>query len=77
MKTNKRTLMQNVEAGASYLSQNDFRLHFGFPKDERIESLEIRWSDGKTETVSGVLPNKINFITQEKGVTETLDLRGN
>jgi len=77
LKTNKRSMIQNVEAGASYLSQNDFRLHFGFPKDEKIELLEIRWSDGKTETVQGILPNKINFITQDKGVTETQNFRGN
>lgn len=77
LKTNKRTMMQSVEAGASYLSQNDFRLHFGFTKNELIESVEIRWSDGKTETISGVLPNKLNFITQDKGVTETRNFRNN
>lgn len=77
LKTNKRMTTQSVEAGASYLSQNDFRLHFGFPKDEKIESLEIRWSDGKTETISGILPNKLNFITQDKGVTETRNFRNN
>jgi len=77
LKTNKRTMTQSVEAGASYLSQNDFRLHFGFPVNEKIESLEIRWSEGKTETVAGVLPNKLNFITQDKGVTETQNFRNN
>lgn len=77
LKTNKRAMTQSIEAGASYLSQNDFRLHFGFPKDEEIKSLEIRWSDGKTEMISGVLPNKLNFITQEKGVTETRNFRNN
>ncbi|MEP6902160.1 MAG: CRTAC1 family protein [Actinomycetota bacterium] len=77
LKTNKRSMMQEVEAGASYLSQNDFRLHFGFAKDEKIESLEIRWSDGKTETIAGVQPGKINFIRQNKGVTETHGLRVN
>lgn len=77
LKTNKRSMMQSVEAGASYLSQNDFRLLFGFPKDEKIESLAIRWSDGKIEMISGVLPNKLNFITQDKGVTETRNFRNN
>lgn len=77
LKTNKRTMTQSVEAGASYLSQNDFLLHFGFPKDEKIESVEIRWSNGKTEKISGVLPNKLNFITQDKGVTETRNFRNN
>ncbi|MCD9185904.1 MAG: CRTAC1 family protein [Pyrinomonadaceae bacterium] len=77
LKTKQRTMTQSVEAGASYLSQNDLRLHFGFPKNEKIESLEIRWSDGKTETIPGVLPDKLNFITQNKGVTETRNFRNN
>ena len=44
-------MMCEVEAGGSYLSQNDLRLHFGLGSDETIESLEIRWSDGETEKI--------------------------
>ena len=73
LKTGKRTMMQEVEAGASYLSQNDFRLHFGFSKDEKIEKIEVRWSDGRTETVTKVSPNQISTITQNKGVTDRSD----
>ena len=61
--------MQEVEAGASYLSQNDFRLHFGFGEGEKIQSVEVRWSDGKTETIKDVAPNKILTVAQNKGVT--------
>ena len=73
LKTDKRSLIQEVEAGASYLSQNDFRLHFGLNSSEKIQSVEIRWSDGKTETVSGVAPNRILTVTQNKGVTAAVD----
>lgn len=69
MKTDKRRMMQSVEAGASYLSQNDFRLHFGLGGNEKIEAVEVRWSDGKIEAISGVLPNRILTVTQSKGVT--------
>lgn len=75
LKTNKRTMMRDVEAGASYLSQNDLRLHFGFGKDETIESLEIRWSDGKTEKVTGVLPGRITTIVKGTGVTTVENYR--
>lgn len=71
LKTDKRTMIQEVEAGASYLSQNDFRLHFGFGNGEKIESAEVRWSDGKTEKVTGILPNRIITIRQSKGITDT------
>lgn len=73
LKTDKRSLMQEVEAGASYLSQNDFRLHFGLNSNEKIQSVEVRWNDGKTEAVSGVAPNRILTVTQNKGVTAAID----
>ncbi len=69
VKTDKRRMTQTVEAGASYLSQNDFRLHFGLGSGEKIQSIEVRWSDGKTEAVSGVTPNRILTVTQNKGIT--------
>ena len=46
-KTKGRSMHGDVEAGGSYLSQNDLRLHFGLGADDAIESLEIRWSDGE------------------------------
>ena len=75
LRTNKRTMMQEVEAGASYLSQNDFRLHFGLGQGEKIESVEVRWSLGKTEIIPNIIPDKIIFITQDKGVTKTSDFQ--
>ena len=73
LKTDRRTQMQEVEAGASYLSQNDLRLHFGLGQGEKIESVEVRWSDGVTENISNIVPNKIITVTQNKGVTKTSD----
>lgn len=73
LKTDKRTMIQEVEAGASYLSQNDFRLHFGLGSGEKIQTVEVRWSNGKTETISGVLPNRILTVTQNKGITGARD----
>ncbi|MDQ3801358.1 MAG: CRTAC1 family protein [Acidobacteriota bacterium] len=71
LKTDKRQMIQEVQAGASYLSQNDFRLHFGLGGGEAIQSLEVRWSDGKTETITGgIIPNRVLTVTQNKGVTE-------
>jgi len=75
LKTNKRSMTQEVEAGGSYLSQNDLRLHFGLGTDEKIVSADIRWSDGKVETVAGVQANQIVTITQGKGVTSSQNFR--
>ncbi len=66
LKTDKRSMIREVQAGSSYLSQNDFRLHFGLGSGEKIEYVEVRWSDGKVEKISGVQPNRINTVTQGK-----------
>jgi hypothetical protein len=75
LKTNKRSMIQEVEAGASYLSQNDFRLHFGLGNGEQIESVEVRWSDGTIEKISGVEPNRIVTISQGKGISKSAAFR--
>lgn len=69
LKTDKRQMMREVQAGASYLSQNDVRLHFGLGRGERIDAAEIRWSDGTTESVSNITADRIFTVTQNKGVT--------
>ncbi len=71
LKTDKRSMMQEVQAGASYLSQNDFRLHFGLGNGEKIESVEVRWSDGKTEKISGVRAERIMTVQQGKGIIDS------
>jgi hypothetical protein len=73
--TDKRTVFQEVQAGSSYISQNDFRLHFGLGSGEKIESVEIRWSDGKTEKVTAVQPNQMVTIRQGKGIAATAAFR--
>ncbi len=75
VKTDKRAMMREVKAGESYLSQNDFRLFFGMPAGEKIQTVEVRWSDGKIEQISGVEINKIVTITQNKGVTNAANFR--
>lgn len=75
LKTDRRAMQQTVEAGASYLSQNDFRLYFGLGSGEKIEAVEVRWSDGKTETISGVAPNRIFTVAQNKGITGAENFR--
>jgi hypothetical protein len=75
LRTATRSFIQEVEAGASYLSQNDLRLHFGLGAEEKIERVEVRWSNGETETFGGVTPGHILTITQGKGVTASRDYR--
>jgi hypothetical protein len=75
VKTRNRSQMREVESGSSYLSQNDLSLHFGLGLDEKIDSIEVRWSDGSTEKVAGVEPGKIFTIQKGKGVVEAKNYR--
>jgi hypothetical protein len=68
LRTNKRSMIQEVQAGASYLSQNDFRLHFGLGTGENIESVAVRWADGQVEQIESVEPNLILTVAQGRGI---------
>jgi hypothetical protein len=41
---------QEVRGGGSYLSQNDFRVHFGLGTTARVERVDVRWPNGLEET---------------------------
>jgi hypothetical protein len=75
LRTSARTLIREVEAGGSYLSQNDLRLHFGLGLDERIESAEVRWSDGSTEKVTGFQHGKMATLVKGKGIVTVENYR--
>lgn len=76
LRTSKHSFIQEVQAGASYLSQNDLRLHFGVGANETIKSVEVRWSDGETETVTGAMTGRMITITQRQGITASIPYRG-
>ncbi len=40
-----------VSSGSSYLSQSDFRQHFGVGAAQVVESVEVLWSDGRRSAV--------------------------
>lgn len=45
-KTNKKAYLRTIVGGGSYLSQNPYSIHFGFPASETLEQFEITWPDG-------------------------------
>jgi enediyne biosynthesis protein E4 len=62
------TQFDEVRGGGSYLSQNDLRLHFGLGSATKINSLEVRWPTGKTETFKEIVADKIYTIVEGKGI---------
>src|SRR5260370_39924936 len=63
-----------VRGGASYLSQNDLRLHFGLGTAKKMESVEIRWPNGTVETFQNVAADCIYTIVEGAGIRETKGL---
>ncbi len=46
--------MREVKAGASYLSSNDLRLHFGLGSQQKADSITVRWPSGLVEQLENV-----------------------
>jgi hypothetical protein len=64
---NGQTQIDEVRSGGSYISQNDFRLHFGLG-NANSANLSVRWLDGKTESFSSVAAGQIVTIEEGKGM---------
>jgi hypothetical protein len=63
-----------VHGGGSYLSQNDFRLHFGLGSATKIDSVEIRWPSGATETLHDVAADAIYTLVEGSGIRDSKTL---
>jgi hypothetical protein len=55
-------------SGSSYLSQNDFRLHFGLGRAKQVDSLEVRWPSGLVERFQNVEANNLVYIQEGRGI---------
>jgi hypothetical protein len=64
------TLVQldEVRGGASYLSQNDLRLHFGLGDHDKMNEVDIRWPNGETEILRDVPADFIYTVIEGAGV---------
>lgn len=58
------TQIDEVRSGGSYLSQNDFRLHFGLGKAARIDQIRIEWPSGVKQELRNIDPDQVVTITE-------------
>jgi hypothetical protein len=54
-----RRLRRQAQAGGSYLSSEDPRLHFGLGGARRVRELVVRWPGGEETRVADVEANRI------------------
>jgi hypothetical protein len=60
-----QSFIDEVRSGGSYLSQGDFRLHFGLRQAQTVERIEIEWPDGCKQIKRDLPANRIWKIQQE------------
>jgi len=71
VRAGKLVQIGEVRGGASYLSQNDLRVHFGLGKVGMIDSVELLWPSGVVEKFSGVAADKIYTLVEGQGIRGT------
>jgi hypothetical protein len=66
--------ISEVRGGASYLSQNDLRLHFGLGASDKMGEVEIRWPNGETEVLHDLPADFIYTIVEGAGIQQKVAL---
>jgi enediyne biosynthesis protein E4 len=70
VRTSNHQQLQEVRSGGSYISQSDFRLHFGLGAATKIDELEIRWPSGLVEKLKNLPANEILTLKEGAGVVK-------
>ena len=58
------TQIKEVDGGNGYAGQSTKRAHFGIGKAAKVDSMEIRWPNGKVEKLASPAINKMTRIVQ-------------
>jgi hypothetical protein len=66
------TQFDEIRSGASYLSQNDLRLHFGLGAAAKIDLVEVRWPTGKVDTLKDLAADKIYTVVEGQGIKDAM-----
>ena len=66
VKTTNQTQIREVYAGDSYMSFNSFIAEFGVGNATQVESVQVIWSNGDTQTLHNIPANQRIRVTQEK-----------
>jgi len=69
VKAGKRTLVDEVRSGSSYISQSDLRVHFGLGSTAKIDSVQVRWPSGLVERFNDLSVDAIHTLKEGSGKT--------
>ena len=68
LKSGGEIQINEVRSGSSYLSQHDFRLHFGLGKSDTVDLLEVNWPSGLVERFEDLAANQLVVVKEGKGI---------
>jgi hypothetical protein len=68
VKVGRRTLVDEVRSGSSYISQNDLRVHFGLGSAAKVDSVNVRWPSGLVEHFDNLSVDAIHALKEGYGV---------
>ena len=68
VRSGKLTQSAEIRSGASYLSHNDLRAHFGLGQREAIDSLVVRWPSGLEERFENLSANRLVVLQEGEGI---------
>ncbi len=58
------TQIRDITSSSGYLSQSDYRAHFGLGQNTNVEKLEIRWPNGTVQILENIDANQVLTITE-------------
>jgi hypothetical protein len=64
VRSGSRVWTAEVRSGGGYISQNDRRVRFGLGTLESVDSVEIRWPDGRSQKFDNVAARRYYLIKQ-------------
>lgn len=70
-----RTLRRDVRTGYSYLAANDPRVHVGLGNLTKVDSITVRWADGRRERFGPFAADRIVEIRRGRGAPVTASPR--
>ena len=59
-----RRQVQEARAGSSYLSMDSINLEFGLGQADEIDTIEVLWPSGRTQTLQNIAANRTLEITE-------------
>ena len=68
LRAGKRTLVDEVRSGSSYISQNDMRVHFGLGSVTKIDPVQVRWPSGLVERFENLSVDAFNTLKEGSGI---------